>query len=258
MKIGSGEIRQPNPEIYQTVAGGRKAIKGGYQILDARTVAFQIGSYDRSLPLVIDPLLIFSSFFAGSSLGTTAWAIAHDTNDFTYIAGQTFSKQFFPKGAFQTNFAGGTLAGDAFVAKFGDPATNLIYLTYLGGSSDDAAYAIAVDSSSHVFIAGGTQSTNFPVTNAIPGFDKITGKLDINVKRFPTDIFVTELSADGSSLVYSTYFGGRAMSMPLMELRWILRTMPTSPALLIQTIFRFFLIRPACSKITSPAPTPSI
>jgi hypothetical protein len=210
LKVGAGEIRQPKPEIYLAVAGGRKIIDGGYKILDARTVAFDIGSYDRSLPLVIDPLLSFSTFFAGSSLGTTAWAIARDTNDFTYIAGQTFSKQFFTEGAFQTNFAGGTLAGDAFVAKFGDPATNLVYLTYLGGSSDDAAYAIAVDSSSHAFVAGATQSTNFPVTNAVSGHANISGVFDKNVGRYPTDAFVTELSADGSSLVYSTYLGGNS------------------------------------------------
>jgi Immunoglobulin I-set domain/Beta-propeller repeat len=210
LKMGTGEIRQPTPEIYQTVGDNRKVISGGYKILDARTVAFNIGRYDHSLPLVIDPLLGFSSYF-GLNLGTTAWAIARDnTNDFTYIAGQTFSKQFFTKGAFQTNFGGGTLAGDAFVAKFGDPATNLIYLTYLGGTNDDAAYAIAVDSSSHAFITGLTQSPNFPTNNFIPGFGTITGKIDPNVNRFPADIFVTELSPDGSSLVYSTYFGGNA------------------------------------------------
>jgi hypothetical protein len=209
LRMGAGEIRQPMPVIYQTVAGSRRLIDGGYRILDARTVAFDIGRYDHSVALVIDPLLSFSSYF-GLNLGTTAWAIARDTNNFTYIAGQTYSKQFFTSGAFQTNFGGGTMAGDAFVAKFGDPATNLIYLTYLGGSGDDAAFGIAVDSSSHVFITGATDSPNFPTNNAIPGFNKITGKIDPNVNSFPTDIFVSELSADGSSLVYSTYYGGNA------------------------------------------------
>jgi hypothetical protein len=209
LKMGAGDIRQPKPEIYQTVGSTRKVISGDYKILDARTVTFDIGRYDHALPLVIDPLLSFSSYF-GLNLGTTAWAIVRDTNNFTYITGQTYSKQFFSKGAFQTNFAGGTLAGDAFVAKFGDPATNLIYLTYLGGSSDDAAYAIAVDSNSHAFIAGITTSTNFPVTNAIPGHATNNAVIDKNVGRYPSEAFITELSADGSSLVYSTYFGGNA------------------------------------------------
>ncbi|HTR43322.1 MAG TPA: hypothetical protein VMH87_17050, partial [Pseudomonadales bacterium] len=99
LKLGSGEIRQPKPEIFQASASGRHVIEGGYRILDARTVAFDIGRYDHSLPLVIDPLLGFSSYFGGS-LGTIAWAIARDnTNDFTYIAGQTFSTKFFTTGA---------------------------------------------------------------------------------------------------------------------------------------------------------------
>ncbi len=209
LKIGASEIRQPKPEIYPTTAGERKIISGSYKLLDAWTVAFRIGNYDHSQPLVIDPLLSFSTYFGGN-LSVTGGAIALDTSNNVYIAGLTFSKQFFTRGAFQTNFAGGTFAGDAFVAKFGNPATNLIYLTYLGGNGDDGAFAIAVDSSSRAFVAGATESTNFPVLNAVPGFHKISGKLDTHDGLYPADVFVTELSADGSSLVYSTYLGGNS------------------------------------------------
>ena len=67
LTLGDGEIRQPKPVIYQTVGGARKEISGGYKILDAHTVAFSIGKYDRALPLVIDPILSYSTYFGGTS-----------------------------------------------------------------------------------------------------------------------------------------------------------------------------------------------
>jgi hypothetical protein len=207
LKIGTGEIRQPKPEIYQTVAGAREIINGDYKILDSQTVAFEIESYNRSLPLVIDPVLVYSAYFA-SDKGTTGWAIARDTNDCTYIAGQTFAKEFFTPNAFQTNYAGGRFTGDAFVAKFDSTGTNLIYLTYMGGAGDDIAYGLAVDGNSDAFITGYTQSTNFPVTNALPGHAQIAGKFDSTANSWPADAFVSELSSNGSSLIYSTYLGG--------------------------------------------------
>ena len=206
LKIGTGEIRQPEPEIYQAVAGARKDLSGGYRILDRQTVAFNVGPYDHSLPLVIDPVLGYSTFFGGNT-SATGWAIAMDANTNLYIAGQTFSKQFFTTNAYQTNFGGGTYVGDAFVAKFGNPATNLIYLTYLGGSGDDAAYGLAVDGNGDAYITGATESANFPTNNAIPGHGTIGGKVG-PTGLYPADAFVTELGPGGSKLIYSTFLGG--------------------------------------------------
>ena len=98
LTLRDGEIRQPKPVIYQTVGGVRKAISGGYKILDAHTVAFSIGKYDRALPLVIDPLLSYSTYFGGT-LGDTAFAVDVNTNDGSiYIAGQTFSSLHLTNG----------------------------------------------------------------------------------------------------------------------------------------------------------------
>ena len=74
------------------VSGRRQAVDGGYRILDPHTVAFAVGKYDHNLPLVIDPVLYFSTYFGGNS-SDTAWSIVLDTNGFIYIAGQTFSNQ---------------------------------------------------------------------------------------------------------------------------------------------------------------------
>ena len=99
LSLAGGEIRQPKPVIYQVVGGARKEIAGGYRLVDAHTVAFTIGQYDRSQPLVIDPLLSYSTYFGGSA-GETAYAVALDTNGNHLYAGQTFSKQFSTNGCF--------------------------------------------------------------------------------------------------------------------------------------------------------------
>jgi hypothetical protein len=216
LKLGGEEIRQPTPSIYQIVGGARKEISGGYKILDAHTVAFNVGKYDRSLPLVIDPILGFATYFGGT-LGETAWAVAlNPTDGSIYVAGETFSKYalsnktalFATTGAYQTSFRGGKLTGDGFIARF-DNAGNLIYLTYLGGSGDDFVSSIAVDAAGNAFVTGFTDSTNFPMTNAL--YPKINGKIDRKLNVFPGDAFVAELDSSGSNLVYSTYLGGSGL-----------------------------------------------
>jgi hypothetical protein len=216
LKIGDSKFSQLAPEIYQTVNGVRKTVSGGYKLLDDRTVAFAVGGYDHSLPLVIDPVLVYSTYFGGS-LNTEAWAIALNTNNTAgasngsiYIAGETLSKQFYTSGAFQTNFAGGVLNGDAFVAKFTNPATNLVYLTYLGGKGEDVASGLAVDPNGYAFVSGYTASTNFPTTNAL--YPKIPSPYNFTFGFQPGSAFITEISTNGSSLVYSTYLGGSALN----------------------------------------------
>ena len=211
LQVGGDELRQPAPVVYQTIQGRRQSVRGGYQIVDARTVAFTIGKYDQRLPLVIDPVLNFSTYFGGNS-SETAWSVALDPNGFIYVAGNTLSSQFptnsRPNG-FQTNFTGGGILGDAFVAKFDNQGSNLVYLTYLGGGDgDNAAYALAVDGAGHAYVAGATDSPNFPVTNAIPGGTNIAGKIDPFANAYPADAFATELDTNGARLIYSTYLGG--------------------------------------------------
>ena len=213
LSLSGGEIRQPKPVIYQIVNGERQEISGGYRLVDAHTVAFVIGSYDRSRTLVIDPVLLYSTYFGGDA-GEVAWAVKLDTNGFIYIAGQTFSSKsasnvpLSTPSAFQPNYQGGNLAGDAFVAKFDHLGQNLIYFTYLGGSGDDAAYALAVNGAGDAYVAGFTVSTNFPVVNAITNGTNISGPIDKYAKAYLSDAFVAELDGDGANLIYSTYLGG--------------------------------------------------
>lgn len=214
VQFHGGKIIQHAPVAYQTLRGQRQEVVVGYKILDRHTAAFTVNDFDRNQPLVIDPVLSYSTYYGGN-LGESAWAIAVNNADGSiYVAGQTFSSKvtnnipFWTSGAYQTNYHGGRQAGDAFVARFDNTGTNLIYATYLGGSGDDAAYAIAIDGSGNAFVAGATVSSNFPVVNPIPGGNKINGVINKNLKIYSTDAFVAELDPTGSSLIYSTYIGG--------------------------------------------------
>lgn len=215
VSLNGGEIIQHRPMVYQNTQAIRREIGGGYQILDAQTVVFALGTYDHSLPLVIDPILSYSTYFGGNAGGIIN-AIALGTNDDSvYVAGQTLSTVFTnalistnPPSGYQTNFQGGASSGDAFVAKFDRQTGTTIYFTYLGGSADDTALGLAVDYQGQAFVTGYTDSPNFPhTTNAYQ--TQIAGAYGSDFKStYPTDAFVTILSANGSALVYSTFLGG--------------------------------------------------
>jgi len=217
VELNGGKIIQHEPVACQTFSGARHEVKAGYKLLDAHTVMFAVGNYDRSLPLVIDPILSFSTFFGGNN-GEIGWAVALDGQANIYVAGQTLSTQvsnnipFTTLNAAYPNFGGGSQLGDAFVAKFDNLGTNLLYCTYLGGSLDETAYALAVDAAGHAYVAGFTDSADFPVKNPVVygtfSGAAINGVVDHNVGHYPVDAFVSELETNGSSLIYSTYLGG--------------------------------------------------
>ena len=137
-------------------------------------------------------MLIFSTYLGGNG-ADTANAIALDAEGNAYVAGDTTSTNF-PATAFQKGLHG---SQDAFVAKIGPAGGQLLYSTYLGGSSTDHGAAIAVDSSGTAFVTGSTYSADFPVANAFQRL--IAGG---------SDAFITRLSSDGNTLLFSTYLGG--------------------------------------------------
>jgi hypothetical protein len=149
-------------------------------------------SRDAQRPLMVGPALSYLTYLGGSG-GDQGTAIATDSAGNAYLAGSTSSPNFPTMNASQASFAGGKQ--DAFVCKLG-PSRNLIYSTYLGGSGQDNATAIAVDSAGNAYVAGFTDSPNFPVKNALQ--PSLKGKLNA---------FLTKLDQAGS-VVYSTYLGG--------------------------------------------------
>jgi len=206
-KTEGGEIRVSKPLIYQEVGGMRQEISGRY-VLNPKSktenpqshwVGFQVAAYDSSRPLVIDPVLDYSTYLLSNG-SVQPHGIAVDAAGNAYVTGRTASSIFPPNlpttaGAFQPSSGGG---GDAFVTKLDPTGSALVYSTYLGGSSEDGSFGIAVDAAGNAYVTGNTDSTNFPTTTG--AFDTTLGSI--------RDAFVTKLDPTGSSLVYSTYLGG--------------------------------------------------
>ncbi|MGH8584146.1 MAG: SBBP repeat-containing protein [Gammaproteobacteria bacterium] len=186
-----GEVRLHKPSVYQEVNGARRAIEGRYvlhpgQRNDRPQLGFQVAAYDKTQPLVIDPVLVYSTYLGGSG-GDAGSGIAVDSAGNAYVTGYTNPSNF------------GVLVGgfDAFVTKLNAGGSALVYSTYLGGGKSDGGFGIAIDNAGNAYITGVTYSNDFPTVNPVQG-----------ARAGRQDAFVAKLNAGGSALVYSTYLGG--------------------------------------------------
>jgi hypothetical protein len=194
LRVGDETIRQQRPVVYQEVNGERQEIESGYALRGAGRVEFSVGHYDASKPLIIDPVLAYSTYLGGSG-DENGRGIVVDAAGNAYVTGRTSSTNFPTGNAPQATYGGAT---DAFVTKLNASGSALVYSTYLGGSGGDNSSGIVVDATGNAYVAGFTNSPNFPTANAI----QATYGGGVN------DTFVTKLNASGSALVYSTYLGG--------------------------------------------------
>ncbi len=220
LKTAGGDVRMRRPRVYQIVDGAERAVDGGYVIdpaAGATRVGFRLAAYDRKTPLVIDPVLVYSSDLGGEA-AESGRAIAVSADGSAYVTGETTSAHFpgaggdqntppAPAGKIPVGLTPGA-STDVFVAKLDPTGTVLLYGTYLGGGKDDIGYAVAVDGLGHAYVTGETHSTDFPVTDG--AFDKTCGadgqcNAQVNAGGAA---FVTELNAAGSGVLYSTYLGG--------------------------------------------------
>jgi alpha-tubulin suppressor-like RCC1 family protein/Leucine-rich repeat (LRR) protein len=188
-----GDVYQHKPQVYQEEHGIRRTIAGKYQIKGKSRVGFQIATYDLSRPLVIDPVLSYSTYLGGSE-ADRGTGIALDLSGNAYVTGSTTSADFPATNAVQPGNGG---SFDSFVTKLNTSGSSRIYSTYLGGSGEDVGNGIAVDLFGNAYVTGYTLSTDFPTTNAVqPG------------SGGGYDAFVAKLNPSGSSRIYSTYLGG--------------------------------------------------
>ena len=181
------------PEIYQDTSSGRIRVAGRYRLLDAHTAGFEIDAYDASLPLVIDPVISYATYMGGTGLGAVT-GVALDSSGDLYAPGWTEALNF-PIVLAEQAASGGSV--DAFIVKLNPTGTALLYATYIGGSGDDRAAAIAVNASGQAYVTGSTASPNFPLH--LPLRTTLGGA---------KTAFVLKLNATGNQLLYSTYLGG--------------------------------------------------
>jgi hypothetical protein len=199
--------------VYSTYLGGNAADQGYSIAVDGAGDAFvagyttstnfptaspfqaaNAGGYDGFVT-ELNPAgsaLTYSTYLGGSS-DDVAQAIALDSAGEAFVTGYTPSADF-PTASPLLPHAG---ANDAFVVKFSAAGSPLLYSTYLGGSADDIAQSIAVDSAGEAFVAGYTASTNFPTASPVQ-----------SANAGANDAFITRINSAGSALVYSTYLGG--------------------------------------------------
>ena len=204
ISLEEGSVLQKKPILYQTIDGKREQVAGNFVIREGTSYGFEIASYDKTKTLVIDPVLLYSTYLGGSAHDTPS-AITLDSAGNIYVVGATWSPDFPVQNPYQPHYSGwpsgGLIRSEVFVTKFDPSGANLVYSTYLGGKASDYGNAIAVDSEGNVYVAGFAYSSDFPSKNSLqqPYADGKTG-----------DGFVTKLSPEGNSLVYSTFLGGTA------------------------------------------------
>lgn len=187
------------PGIYQIKDGKKINISGGYKLLDAKTVGFSVKNADPSLALIIDPAadLIYSTFLSGTE-GDWQAEIAVDSSGCAYVAGCTISIDFpVTEGAFDTT--PDDYATDMFITKLNASGSDLVYSTFIGGTSAEIPEAITLDSTGCVYVTGYLRSSDFPVT---PGaYDT-----SFNGGASSYDGFLTKLNPSGTGLEFSTFF----------------------------------------------------
>jgi uncharacterized repeat protein (TIGR01451 family) len=201
LHLASTRLRFRKPVAYQDAGGTRVEIAASYVLEGAAQIRFNLAPYDVRQPLIIDPILEYSTYLGGSG-DDYANAIALDSAGNIYVAGETSSPDFPTVAPFLSTGSG----SDAFVAKINAAGTALIYSTYLGGSATDYARGIAVDSVGNVYVAGTTFSTDFPTASPIRA-----------ASGGGADVFVAKLNATGSGLAYSTYLGGSDLDQAAID-----------------------------------------
>jgi Beta-propeller repeat len=203
VKTDSGEIRLHKPIAYQTNGSADKDYVETQYVLrrEQSQISLALAPYDRSRPLVIDPVLSYSTYLGPYGAVN---AIAVDASGNAYVTGGN-DRTGFPTtpGAFQTTCTGScSNNGAAFVSKLNSSGSALIYSTYLSGTDGSYGNSITVDSAGDAYVTGSTSSTDFPVTTG--AFQTVCHPCAGD----NTNAFVTKLNPDGSALVYSTFLGG--------------------------------------------------
>lgn len=208
LKLKHGEVRLNKPVIYQlTDTGSRREVKGDY-VIKKNEIRFKVEAFDSAKPLVIDPVLSYSTFL-GSAGNDSALGIAVDSQGNAYVTGSTDSSTFpTTAGAFKTT----NDSGGAFVSKLDSTGSTLIYSTYLSTSS--TGRSIAVDASGNAYVTGSTASSDFPTVNSLKtssNFYKSTDSATTwknNNSGIVGDVLTLAVAPNSPNVIYAGTPGG--------------------------------------------------
>jgi len=190
IRAGTGTLREERPYSYQEIGGATEEVITDYRIVEGSIVRYDIGAYDGSHELIIDPLIACT--FLGGNTGEQPLDVFLDDEDNVYIAGDTYSADFpTTPGCLNRTLERYT---DIYVCKFDKDLTRLEYSSVIGGNLWDHAFGIDVDEGGNAYVVGGTRSSDFPTTE---GAYNRTFRDSIS--------FAFKLSSDGTELLYSTF-----------------------------------------------------
>jgi hypothetical protein len=196
LELENGSVRQHKPIVYQETGGARREIAGNYVLKNEREVGFEIGEYDASLPLVIDPVLAYATYL-GSVEYEESKGIAVDAAGNAYVTGYAYPPAFpTTPGSVRPTLPNPLGHLYTFVAKFNSTGSALVYSTYLGGAGE----GIAVDAEGNAYTTGYSLPTLFtPTPGALDAGDQIG---------------VTKLNPQGNQRIYAARFGSSGDDIP--------------------------------------------
>jgi hypothetical protein len=192
-----GAFEDAPPVAWQDLDGKRVPVEVAYAVGEDGRFGFALGDYDRTRPLVLDPVVLVYCGYIGGNGSDWPGRLAVDSSGNAYVSGATSSAGSFPATVGPSLTSAGSM--DAFVAKV-SPAGALVYCGFIGGPGDDYSRGIAVDGAGNAYVVGMTGSaySSFPV--------KIGPDLTFNGGL--VDAFVAKVNASGTSLVYCGFIGG--------------------------------------------------
>jgi uncharacterized protein (TIGR03437 family) len=209
LHVGTKSVAWKKPLLYQSVAGLRRRVEGRYRVESKSELGFEVGVYDPLRPLIIDPVVIYSTYI-GRGGNETASRLAVDNNGNVYMTGVS-AENSYPTTPGTGGLTPAAARGNIVVTKLNANATELVYSTILGGGGIDLGLGIAVDPQGAVYLTGATTSEDFPTTAGV--VQRTYGKPGGEYASTPAlgDCFITRLGSAGNSLSFSTYLGGTVL-----------------------------------------------
>jgi Beta-propeller repeat len=211
VSVPDGEVELQKPVIYQQVKGERREVPGRYVITGNHRITFSVPNYDRREPLILDPVLNYSTYVGGTS-NDNATGIALDSSGDAFIAGISSSTNFpTTANAFMPQPLASNVspAFAAFVAELNPAGNTLLYSSYIAGSTPgEVAFGVAADPTGKaVYVTGQTFSADFPTNSTIAGFKTGANAGAVNGTSFLVKLDPTQATG-ANSFVYSTFIGG--------------------------------------------------